>query len=180
MLGRPVEQRQQAALGLLDREAEVARLGERDVHRRERDLDEVERAVVLEVPRPERVRDAGPEARRAAEAEARVVREAELGERREVRVRIDAEVVVALAVERRAEPLQLCLLLGDQRVVERGRVARVEADLGAEPEQRLDDARAQPVVRLGAGPSCTTRCAAMRKNTDDAPRAARARRCARS
>ncbi len=69
---------------------------------------------MLEVPRAKRVRDPGPEAGRSAEAEARVVGEAEVRERREVRVRVDAEVVVALAVERRAEALQLGLLLGDQ------------------------------------------------------------------
>ena len=73
---------------------------------------------MFDVPRSEGLCDPGPEARRTTEAEARVVREPEVGERREVRVRIDAQVVEALPVERRAEALELRLLVRDQTGLE--------------------------------------------------------------
>ena len=86
-------------------------------------------------------------------------------------MRIDAQVVVALSVERRAEALQLGLLLCDQAGIERSCVARVEADLGAELEQRLDDARPQPVVVVGRG--AVLHDAVSREQEEDRRRASR-------
>ena len=97
------------------------------------------------------MRDAGAEAERVREAERRVVAEADPGERREIPVRIDAEVVVALPDQRPVELRQQRTLAREPVEVLRREVAAVEADLGAGLEQRLDEPRPQPVVRLGRG-----------------------------
>src|SRR5438128_5951290 len=90
-------------LGCVRTEPLKALLGECCVHRRERDLDDRGRLLLLEVPRMERMRDPGPEAERVGKAERRVVLEAELAERDEIPPRIDAEVVVAVALDRPGE-----------------------------------------------------------------------------
>src|SRR5207253_556354 len=69
----------------------------------ERHLDEVGGPVAREVPRTEGVRDAGAEAEGVREAQRRVVAEADSGQRREVPVRVDAEVVVAMPYQRPVE-----------------------------------------------------------------------------
>src|SRR4051794_29248296 len=103
----PVEQLHQLRLGSLCGETEVALLRERRVHRGEGDLDQVQRLFAFEVPGPEGPRDAGAEAEGVGKAQRRVVTQADLRERREVPVRIDAEVVVAMAGDRSGERLEL-------------------------------------------------------------------------
>jgi len=61
VLGSPVQQSHELRLGALRREPEVALFRKRGVHRRERDLDEIEWLVPLEVPRAEGTGDPGAE-----------------------------------------------------------------------------------------------------------------------
>jgi len=84
VLGGPVEQSHQLRLGAFRRQPEVAFFRERGIHHRERDLDEIEWLVPLEVPRTERPGDSGTEADRVGEAERRVVAKAEVLERSEI------------------------------------------------------------------------------------------------
>src|SRR5579884_116533 len=123
-LRRPVEKLEHPRPRLRGREPFVALLGEGRVHHGERHLDEVGRTFAREVPRPERVRDAGPEAERVRKAERGVVAEADPGERREVPVRVDAEVVVALPEQRAVE-------LREQRPLPREPVEVVGGEIAA-------------------------------------------------
>src|SRR5262249_13488681 len=70
-------------------------------------------------------------------------------ERAEIAVRVDAEIVVALAVHRAGEALELLLLVRDPLRVGGGRVTAVEPDLGLPLLERLDEPRPQPLVLLG-------------------------------
>ena len=88
---------------------------------------------------------------RVGEAERRVVAEAEPAERDEIPVRVDAEVVVAMAGDLAREAFEQRLLGGELAHVLRREVAAVQADLGSRREQLLDELRAQPVVRLRRG-----------------------------
>src|SRR5262249_17121102 len=124
---------------------EVPLLRERRVHRREWQLEDVGGGVALDVPRVERTRDAGAEADRIREAERRVVAKRKL---REVSVRVDAEVVVAMAQQRARERLELRLLVGEAPRIVRRVVAPVQADLAAGVADRLDQPRPQLVVAL--------------------------------
>src|SRR5213592_1932973 len=151
VLGSPVEQRREPRPGLLDAEVQVALGGQRDVHRRERHLDQVVRRFPLEVPGPERMRDPGPESDRVAEAEGRVVGEASRLERAQVSVRVDAQEVVALALDRPGQRLEPLLLAREALGIVCGRVAAVEPDLGVSRLERLDEMRPQPLVGLGRG-----------------------------
>src|SRR6266542_7111979 len=85
-----VEQAHQLRLGALGREAEVPLLRERGIHRRERNLEEVQRFITGEVPGSEGMRDAGAEADSVREPERGVVLESQSLEVGEVRVRVDA------------------------------------------------------------------------------------------
>jgi len=143
---RPVEQRVQPWLGALRRQAEVALLRQRGVHRCERDLEHVGRRFVFEVPGVERPREAGAKPDRVREAERRVVAERQL---RHIPVRVAAEVVVAVAGDGPGKGLELRLLLGEARRIVGGRVAAVQPDLGAGLPQCLDELRPELVVRLG-------------------------------
>jgi len=107
---RPVEQVQEPRLGTLGRQAEIALLRQRRVHRGERDLENVRGRVALEVPRVERPRNPRAKADRVREAERRVVAERQ---RINVPVRIAAQVVVAVARQRTGERFELCLLIGE-------------------------------------------------------------------
>ena len=98
------------------------------------------------------MRDPGPEAGRVVEPERRVVGEPGRLELGQVAVRVEPEEVIALASHRAGELLQPFLLSCQARTVLRSRVAAVEADLGSTVEQRLDEARAQPLVGLRGGP----------------------------
>ena len=67
-------------------------------------------------------------------------------------MRVDAEVVVAVAAHPAPRKLeQVSLLAGELVRVGGGRVAAMEPHLAAAREQRLDDARAQAIVGLGRG-----------------------------
>ena len=66
---RPSREAHACARPLRRRRVEVALFEERDVHRRERDLDEVARPLPDEIPGPERMGDPGAEAERSGEAE---------------------------------------------------------------------------------------------------------------
>ena len=148
---RPVEQIEEAALGLCEREAQVPLLGQRRVHHGERDLDQIERTFRLEVPGAEGLRDAGSEARLVGVAERAVVLEPEPLENGQIAVRIEAQVVEAMPGY---VPGQVAHALGFARQLARifgGRVAAVQADLGVAREQRLDQLPAQLVVALGRG-----------------------------
>jgi len=139
VLRRPVEQLRELRLGALRRQAQIALLRQRRVHRRERDLQNVGRCVAVEVPRVEWPRDAGPEADRVGKPQRRVVPEGQLGD---VSMRVGAQVVVAVPGDGPGEVLQPSLLLGEPlRVVRRG-VAPVQADLRACVAQRRDQRRA--------------------------------------
>src|SRR5262249_28819054 len=142
-------QRAEPRSRLLDAEVEVALGGEGDVHRRKRNLDQIERSVTLEVPGAERMGDPRPEADRVPEAERRVVGEAGLLERTEIAVRVDAQEVVALALNRPGQRLESLLLAGDPLRVVCGRVAAMEPDLGAALPKRLDESGPQPLVVPG-------------------------------
>ena len=128
---RPSPAVHELRLCALRRQAEVALFRERRIHCGERDLDEVEWLVSLEVPRAERARDAGPEADSVRKAERRVVAETGGRERREVSVRIRAKVVIAVAGDRAGERLELLLLRSEADRIVRCGVAAVQADLGA-------------------------------------------------
>src|SRR5215471_11445343 len=111
VLGRPLDQPQEVTLRLPRRKVEVPLL-EGHVHVREGNLDQVEGAAGLVVPGPERMGEAGAEADRIREAEGGVVPEAGGCNRLEVAGRIDAQVVIALALERARKALQLLFLAG--------------------------------------------------------------------
>ena len=64
-------------------------------------------------------------------------------------MRIDAQVVIALALHRACQLLERLLLLAQPLRVLGRRVAPVQPDLGPARPERLDQARPQPVVRLG-------------------------------
>ena len=139
VLRGPVQEFHELRLRALRRQAEVALFRERRIHCGERNLDEVEWLVSFEVPRAERTRNAGPEADSVRKAERRVVAETGGRERREVSVRIRAKVVIAMAGDRAGERLELLLLRSEaDRIVSRG-VAAVQADLGADAQERLDE-----------------------------------------
>src|SRR4029453_4218467 len=101
-----------------------------------------------DVPGPKRMGGAGPEAWGIGEAERAVVRQSGSNERREVRVRVDAQVVVAVPAHGACERLEKLLLGGQVCAGVGGGVAAVKADLGPAGRKRLDEARAEPVVRL--------------------------------
>ncbi len=144
--------RTQTLLRFPGAQAEVALGRERDVHRRERHLDEVARRIPLEVPGAKRMRDAGAKAESVAEAERRVVREAGRLELGEIAVRVErAGSGTAGRGRGRRAPRGVSFSAHDPRWVVGGRVAAVEADLGAAVAQRLDEPRAQPFVRLDGG-----------------------------
>src|SRR5204863_529317 len=110
------------------------------------------RPVSLEIPGTKGMRDPRPEPNRVREPERAVVREAELLERRQVSMRVDAEVVVALAGDRACEPFELLLLGRERPGILRGGVAAVQAHLRACGLQRLHEARAEALVGLRSGP----------------------------
>ena len=100
VLGGPVEQSHELGLGALCRQPDVALFRERGVHRRERDLDELEWLVPLEAPRSERARDPGAKADRIRKSECRVVAKPRGRDGCEIPVRVHAEVVVAVSCDR--------------------------------------------------------------------------------
>src|SRR6266550_4453285 len=148
VLGRPVEQLRDPIPGSACGQAEVPLLGKRDVHDRERDLEEVEWPVLFEAPGPEGVADPCAEAEPVRIAERRVVGEAEALERGEIAVRINSQVVIALAAHGPGERLELTLLLVEAGLVLGGRVAPVQADFHPGGGDRLDYPRAQALVDL--------------------------------
>jgi len=107
---------------------EVALFGERRIHRGERDLEHFAGCLALEVPRVEGARDARAEADRVREAEGRVVAERQL---RDVPVRVAAQIVVAMPVDRTGELLERRFLLEQPPSVVSGRVAAVQPHLCA-------------------------------------------------
>src|SRR5205085_8943843 len=111
-------------------------------------LDEIERRVALEVPRPERARKSCSKADRIREAERRVVQETERRERPQVSMRIDSEVVVAGAGRLHSEPLERGPLRRELRVVVGRTVRRVEPDLGIDIHEGLHEPWAKLAVRL--------------------------------
>ena len=133
-------------------EPQVALLGQRRVHHRQRQLDQAERPVLGQVVGPVGEREAGPQADRIAVALARVVGEAEPVDLGQGRVRLVAQVVEAHAGDGGAgQLLQPRPLLGDALGPLRRRVARVQADLVALRGDLGDDGRTQPVVRRRVG-----------------------------
>src|SRR3989442_1206264 len=152
VVGRPVKQPHELRLGALCREAEVALFRERGIHRGERDLEQIERRIVLEAPRPEGPCDAGTKSDRIGKAERGVIAQSELGERCEVAVRIRAEEVVAVRRcgrerprfgERRPEPRLTYVLLQARRRAQHAHAGPAPGSIDV-VGQRHDEAR--PVV----------------------------------
>jgi len=153
VLGRPVEQPHDAPGRLPHGQSHVPL--ERRIHDRQRDFEKIQRLVTPEVPRAKRAGDPRAKADHVGQAERRVVGEAECRERRKVPMRVAPQVVVAMPSNRPRKRLQRGLLLAETLGVVGGRVAPVQADLGAHSAQRLHEPRAKTLVRL-------RRCAVMR------------------
>ena len=148
MLGGPGDQVEEPPLGRSRREPEIPGRAEGHVHRRKRDLNEVERTLLLEAPGPEGLGDPGPEAGSFGVAERGVVGEAQPLEHGQIDVRVDPQVVKALTAHRSPELLEKPLFALEAVRVLDGRVTAVETDFGAARPQDLDEAGAKPVIGL--------------------------------
>ena len=150
--GDPLEQLQRPLESLGRPQPQVALLGQRRVHHRERELDQVERPILAHVVGTVREREAGPQADGVAVALAGVVGEAEPLELGQGRVGVVAQVVEPHPRDGGArQQLEPRPLLGDALGPLRRRVARVQADLVPLRGDLGDDRRPQPVVGRRVG-----------------------------
>jgi hypothetical protein len=169
VLGRPIEQSQHPRLGGRGRQPSVPLLGQRRIHHREWHLDQIGGLVPRDIPHPEWMCDPGTEAEGVWKAERGVIAEADVGERHEIPVRIGAEVVVAVPEERPVQLREKGALPREAVEVLGGEIAAVEADLGPCAGERLDELRAEPLVRLRRGAVGTV--AVARHDEERRPRA---------